>query len=93
MSSIVTTVIQNVILYLIMYFSRFPIASVTGQLLVQVRRTRPVHGRHQTPVGRADRRRGPGPVQPGGTRRHRAHGRLHGRSGERVQRGGQQVRR
>jgi len=63
-----------------------------GRLLLQVRRARPGHGRHQTPVGGTDRRRGARPVQPGRARRHRPHGRLHGRPGERFQRGGQQVR-
>lgn len=63
-----------------------------GQLRLQVRGARSGHGRHQTPVGREDRGRGPGPVQLGGTRRDDPHGRLHGRPGERFQRGGHQVR-
>lgn len=62
-----------------------------GELRVQVRRARPGHGRHQTPVGRADRRRGPRPVQPRRAGRHGAHGRLYRGPGERFQRGGQQV--
>lgn len=62
-----------------------------GELCVQVRRARPGHGRYQTPVGGADRRRSPGPVQPGRARRHGAHGRLYRGPGQRFQRGGKQI--